>query len=36
MHCSKLDFRNRIFQPHYAIGVLAAFWTIERVAAFWS
>jgi len=24
------------FAPHYAIGVLAAFWTIERVAAFWS
>lgn len=21
--------------PHYAIGVMAAFWTIQRVAAFW-
>ena len=24
------------YAPHYAIGMLAAFWTIERVAAFWS
>ncbi len=24
------------YAPHYAIGVLAAFWTIERVASFWS
>ncbi len=24
------------YAPHYAIGMLAAFWTIERVVAFWS